>query len=66
RRHGIATWLLLAAGGYTVASGWPRLWGNGERTDLGEALVSSGHEVLRRRAKTWTRVLPPMTPGGER
>jgi GNAT superfamily N-acetyltransferase len=63
RRRGIATVLLLAAGTYAVASGWPRLWGNGERTDLGEALVTGGHDVIRRRAVTRTRVLPPMTPG---
>jgi GNAT superfamily N-acetyltransferase len=63
RRRGIGTRLLLAAGAFAVASGWPRLWSNGERTDLGEALASAGHDVLRRRAKARTRVLPPMTPG---
>lgn len=63
RRQGIGTALLLAAGTYAVASGWPRLWGNGERTDLGESLVTRGHEVVRRRATARTRVLPPMTPG---
>jgi GNAT superfamily N-acetyltransferase len=63
RRHGIATVLLLAAGTFAVASGWPRLWGNGERTDLGEALVTGGHDVIRRRVVVRSRVLPPMTPG---
>lgn len=63
RRRGIGTKLLLAAGTYAVASGWPRLWGNGERTDLGEVLATSGHDVVRRRMQARSRVLPPMTPG---
>lgn len=64
RRQGIGTALLLAAGTFAVASGWPRLWANGERTDLGESLATRGPEVLRRRATARTRTLPPMTPGG--
>lgn len=63
RRRGIGTALLLAAGTFAVASGWPRLWGNGERTDLGEAIVTRGHDLIRRRTTARTRVLPPMTPG---
>lgn len=63
RRRSIGTALLLAAGTFAVACGWPRLWGNGERTDLGEAIVTRGHDLIRRRVTARTRVLPPMTPG---
>jgi hypothetical protein len=63
RRRGIASKVLISAGLYAVASGWPRIWGGGERTDMGEALVTEGPELFRGRAKPRTRVLPPMTPG---
>jgi len=63
RRRGIASKVLISAGLYAVASGWPRIWGDGERTDMGQALVTEGPELFRARAKPRTRVLPPMTPG---
>ncbi len=54
--------LLVAAGIYAVARGWPVLWGTGERTDLGEALLAQGAQLLRTRVLARTSGLPPMTP----
>jgi hypothetical protein len=62
RRRGVATKVLVVAGMLAVATGRPRLWGNGERTDLGEALATRGPELFRGRVTPRTRALPPMTP----
>jgi GNAT superfamily N-acetyltransferase len=60
RRRNVASALLGAAECLSVARGWPRLWGDGQRTELGEAA---------RNARTWskrtadlTHTAPPMTP----
>jgi GNAT superfamily N-acetyltransferase len=66
RRRGIGTKLLLTAGGLRVVNGWAPLWGGGERTDLGEAYIRQGPDVVRGRVTPRTKSLPPMTPENER
>jgi GNAT superfamily N-acetyltransferase len=61
RRRGLAGVLLIAAGALSVARGWNRLWGDGQRTELGEALRNSS--PWRARAADLTHLAPPMTPG---
>jgi GNAT superfamily N-acetyltransferase len=61
RRHGLAGVLLIAAGALSVARGWNRLWGDGQRTELGEALRNNS--PWRGRAADLTHLAPPMTPG---
>lgn len=52
RRRGIASKVLISAGLYAVAAGRPRIWGGGERTDMGEALVTEGPELFPRSGET--------------
>jgi GNAT superfamily N-acetyltransferase len=63
RRQGIGTALLFAAASYSRARQWPLLWGSGQRTDLGEAFVTQGHDIITGRVERRTHRLPPMTPG---
>lgn len=61
RRRGISSALVGAAGILATARDWPRLWGDGQRTALGEAMKqgvswSGGMAEL-------THLHPPMTPG---
>lgn len=62
RRRDIAGSLLIAAGALSVARGWPRLWGDGQRTELGEQLRNAS--PWRHRAENLTHIAPPMTPEG--
>lgn len=61
RRRRIASFLLLAAEGATAARGWPRLWGDGVRTALGEAMLRRLRYGVGRFGAL-TRLAPPMTP----
>jgi GNAT superfamily N-acetyltransferase len=61
RRHSIARALIIAAGTLGTARGWPRLWGDGQRTELGERWVATSQ--WRERAAPLTHIAPPMTPG---
>jgi GNAT superfamily N-acetyltransferase len=61
RRRGISSALVGVAGILVAARDWPRLWGDGQRTELGEAM---------RQGTSWgrgmadlTHIAPPMTPG---
>ena len=60
RRRNIASALLAAAGSLSVARDWPRLWGDGQRTELGEVLRNGSS--WRARGADLTHVAPPMTP----
>ncbi len=62
RRRGIGTALLTAAGVLSVARDWPRLWGQGQRTAMGEEFRNGAN--WRHRAEDLTHIAPPMTPGG--
>jgi GNAT superfamily N-acetyltransferase len=62
RRQRIGTCLLAAAGAYVRVRDWPALWASGQRTDLGDALVTRGHPAIGARAEPRTHHLPPMTP----
>lgn len=64
RRRGIATFLLLAAEGASAARGWPRLWGGGVRTALGEAMLRRLRWGVGR-VHRLTEVAPPMTPASD-
>lgn len=61
RRRHVASTLVVAAGTLGVVRGWPRLWGDGQRTSLGERLRNAS--PWRRRAHDLTHLMPPMTPG---
>lgn len=62
RRRRVATLLLVAAEGTAAARGWPRLWGGGVRTALGETMLARLRWGVGRLAPL-TAVAPPMTPG---
>jgi len=64
RRQSIATALMVAAGTLTVIRGGPRIWGDGQRTAMGDRW---------RNASPWaswgadlTHLAPPMTPMDQR
>jgi GNAT superfamily N-acetyltransferase len=61
RRRGIGTALITAAAVLSVARDWPRLWGQGQRTALGEEFRNSANWW--HRAEDLTHIAPPMTPG---
>lgn len=61
RRRGISGALIIGAGALSVARGWPRLWGDGQRTVQGEQLRNAS--PWRHRAADLTHTAPPMTPG---
>jgi GNAT superfamily N-acetyltransferase len=63
RRRGIGSKLTLAAGGYNTGRGWAPIWISGERTELGEAVLTQVQPALRSRVTPRTKVMPPMTPG---
>lgn len=60
RRRGIGTAVVQAAAVLTAARGWSRLWGDGQRTVLGEQFRNAS--FWRHRTAELTRVAPPMTP----
>lgn len=60
RRRTVAGALIAAGTTLSLARGWPRFWGDGQRTELGEQLQASspwGH-----RTAELTVLSPPMTP----
>jgi GNAT superfamily N-acetyltransferase len=61
RRRTVATALIAAAATLSYARDWPRLWSDGQRTELGEHFRNSGE--WRHRAADLTHLAPPMTPG---
>lgn len=61
RRQQIGSALVTSAATLSVARGWPRLWGDGQRTVLGEHFRNS--RAWRVRAADLTHVAPPMSPG---
>lgn len=63
RRRSVGTVLVLAAGVLARARDWPRLWGDGQRTELGEAWRN--RSVWRDRTHDLTHTAPPMTPDGD-
>ncbi|MDT4969951.1 MAG: hypothetical protein QOG22_94 [Pseudonocardiales bacterium] len=60
RRRGIGTALITAAGVLSVARDWSRLWGQGQRTALGEEFRNNANWW--HRAEDLTHLAPPMTP----
>lgn len=60
RRQSVAGALIAAAATLSTARGWPRLWGDGQRTELGEQWRATN--PWRSRAAELTHVAPPMTP----
>jgi GNAT superfamily N-acetyltransferase len=61
RRRTVAGALVAAGTTLSLARGWPRFWGDGQRTELGEQLRNAS--AWRHRAAELTHVAPPMTPG---
>lgn len=60
RRHSIGSGLVVAAGTLAVARGWSRLWGDGQRTGLGDRWRSTSDWA--HRTAPLTHLAPPMTP----
>lgn len=63
RRRTVGKALIAAAAALSYARDWPRLWSDGQRTELGEKFRNAGE--WRHRAKDLTHLSPPMTPGGQ-
>jgi GNAT superfamily N-acetyltransferase len=63
RRRGIGTAILAAGGVLSAARDWPRFWGDGQRTALGEKFRDGG--PWPHRMANLTHLAPPMTPPGE-
>jgi GNAT superfamily N-acetyltransferase len=61
RRHGVGSALIAAAACLTGARGWSRMWGDGQRTAIGEQFRNAS--TWRHRTAELTHVAPPMTPG---
>lgn len=61
RRHRIGNVLLVCAATLSYARGWPRFWGDGQRTRLGEQFRNAS--PWRGLAADLTHESPPMTPG---
>ena len=61
RRRRIGSVLVAAAAALSYARGWPRLWSDGERTELGERFRNAS--PWRGRTADLTHLAPPMTPG---
>ena len=64
RRRTIGTALLAAAGTLTFARGWPRLWGDGQRTAEGDRMRAASRWT--HMSAELTHLMPPMTPHDER
>lgn len=64
RRRSIGSALVVAAGTLAVARGWARLWGDGQRTALGDRWRSTSDWA--HRTAPLTHLAPPMTPFDER
>lgn len=61
RRRRLGSALIAAAAALSYARDWPRLWGDGQRTAVGERFRNGS--PWRDRAADLTHVAPPMTPG---
>jgi GNAT superfamily N-acetyltransferase len=61
RRRTMAGALIGAAAALSYARSWPRLWGDGQRTEQGEGLRNAS--AWWHRAADLTHIAPPMTPG---
>lgn len=62
RRRRVGHALIAAAAVLSHARDWPRLWSDGQRTELGEQFRNAS--PWRHRADDLTHVAPPMTPQG--
>lgn len=62
RRRGVSSVLIMAAKTLCAAREWSRLWGDGQRTELGEKMRNAAW--WRHRAAELTHTSPPMTPPG--
>jgi GNAT superfamily N-acetyltransferase len=60
RRRHVSGALVGAAAALSYARDWPRLWGDGQRTALGEQVRNAS--PWRTRTADLTHVAPPMTP----
>lgn len=63
RRRTVGSALVAAAVALGYARDWPRMWSDGQRTELGERF-RNGSE-WRYRTADLTNLAPPMTPGDE-
>ena len=61
RRHTVGNALIGAAAALSYARDWPRLWSDGQRTQLGEQFRNAAE--WRHRTADLTHLAPPMTPG---
>lgn len=64
RREGIGSAIIMAAGTLAVARGWSRLWGDGQRTALGDRWRSTSDWA--HRTAPLSHLAPPMTPDDQR
>lgn len=64
RREGIGSALIMAGGTLAVARGWSRLWGDGQRTALGDRWRSTSDWA--HRTSPLSHLSPPMTPDDPR
>lgn len=64
RRRSIGSALIAAGGTLAVARGWERLWGDGQRTALGDRWRKASPWA--HRAATLSHLAPPMTPFDQR
>ena len=60
RRRHVGSALIAAAAALSYARDWPRLWADGQRTELGERF--RGASPWRGRTADLTHLAPPMTP----
>ena len=61
RRQRLGNAMIGAAATLSYARGWPRLWSDGQRTDLGERFRNASS--WQHRTTDLTHLAPPMTPG---
>lgn len=64
RRRGLGSAMIVAAGTLAHARDWPTLWGDGQRTGLGDRMVQAAPWGLR--AAPLSHLAPPMTPRDQR
>jgi GNAT superfamily N-acetyltransferase len=64
RRRTIGTALLAAAAALSLARGWPRPWGDGQRTAQGDRMWQTAR--WKHLATHLTHLMPPMTPVEDR
>jgi GNAT superfamily N-acetyltransferase len=61
RRQRLGSAMIGAAAALSYARGWPRLWSDGQRTELGEQFRNAS--PWQHRTADLTHLAPPMTPG---